>query len=219
MKTLILNGSPKGATGNTHLFIEQFNAGMTSPCEVRLICKEDPRTLAQALRAFDTILIVMPLYIHPMPAIVQKLFEQMQPCETSDKSIGFLIQFGFAERSMSQYLERYLPSLARRLHYTYLGTVVKSNAAGVCMMPRFFSRKLFRRLRALGKAYEQSGTFDPAMAKAIAKPEQLSRFTLKLLLSPRLQRLNDFTWNAMLKSNDALENCYDRPFADVPNEP
>lgn len=70
-------------------------------------------------------IVAMPLYIHAMPGMVLKLFEQMTPVARQGKSMGFIVQAGFVETEQQQYLIRYFEQLTSRLHYSYLGTIQK----------------------------------------------------------------------------------------------
>lgn len=213
MKTLILNGSPKGKTGNSQIFIDRFVCGMQNPCDVRCIVREDYRALVKEMEQYEHILIVMPLYIHAMPGIVMKLFEQMEPCAGSGKSIGFILQAGFMESETAAYACRVLEAMVKRLNYAYLGTVSRCNAAGIYMMPEQVNRKLFRQLQELGQHYEQTGSFCPTIVKKLAHPYTLSKFSVWLYETPMLKLLNKVGWRSMLKKNGAYAKRLDRPFA------
>lgn len=213
MRTLIINGSPKAQNGNTEVFIRQFAQGIKSPCEVRYAAKEEALVLAGPMKQFDTVIVAMPLYIHAMPGIVMKMFEQMEPASDGERAMGFMVQSGFIESSQSKYLERYLSALARRFNYKYLGTMIKGGSAGVSMMPERMNQKLFRQLRLFGEYYEKNGSFDPEIIREFAKPGKLSmgqRMLLRFVGWLGLE--NHFFWNAMLKSNYALERRFDKPF-------
>ena len=213
MSTLIINGSPRGKNGNTELFIRHFNRGFKEPCKVCCAAKESGEHLASYIRHFDTVILMMPLYIHAMPGIVMKLFECMEPARESGKTMGFIVQSGFMESAQSGYLERYLSALAKSLNYAYLGTVIRGGSAGVSMMPEKMNRKLFSRLRALGGHFEQDGTFDRDLAKLLSKPLALSKAKCLLLRFMTRMGLGDsMFWNAMLKSNKAFDKRFDKPF-------
>jgi len=212
MKTLILNGSPRADHGNTQLFIDHFQSGLTQPLLIRYVLRENPTTLALEMNDYDTILLVMPLYIHAMPGIVMKLFEAMNPHPTNHKKFGFIVQAGFIESSTVRYLENYLSSLARRLNYTYLGTVIKGDAAACSILPHFFFGKLFKQLKALGSEFEKNGSFDPVIVKNLGNPVHLSKFQVWLLESRFIKQLNQIGWNWILKRNGCFENRFDRPY-------
>lgn len=165
MKTLIINGSPKNKNGNTEVFIQKFIQGMKCPCEVCYAAKGNYKQIAKYMQGFDTVIFAMPLYIHAMPSIVMKIFEYMEPTLNHEKSMGFIVQSGFIESVQSKYLERYLSSLAKRLNYTYLGTVIKGGSAGVSMMPENMNKKLFFNLHRLGEHFEVSSSFDLEVIK------------------------------------------------------
>ncbi len=87
MKTLILNGSPRAAQGNTEVFIRQFMRGAGQSCPVRYVAKEPASEIAQAVRGCGVLLVFLPLYVHAMPGIVLKVFEQMKPAAPGQKLV------------------------------------------------------------------------------------------------------------------------------------
>lgn len=218
MSTIILNGSPKGQKGNSEIFIKHFLSGMKFPCEVKYISKEDPKSLAQYANHFDTIIFVLPLYIHSMPGVMMRFLEYLEPVELSqDKSIGFILQGGFPESNQYKYVERYFGSLAEELNRTYLGTVVKGNSAGTYMMPSFMTKKLFKSLKRLGEIYEDTHTFDKTIMEEFKKPYKLKGVTLAAMNFQVKIGLNKVFWDKFLKENGALDRCLDRPFLDKKN--
>ena len=218
MNTIILNGSPKGQKGNSEIFIQHFISGMKSPCEVKYISKEDPRTLAQYVKGFNTIIFVLPLYIHSMPGVTMRFIECLEPAEISEKkSIGFILQGGFPESNQYKYVEKYFGALSEELNRTYLGTVIKGNSAGTYMMPSFMTKKLFKSLKHLGEIYEKTHTFDSAIIEEFKKPYELKGFTLAKMNFATKIGLNKVFWDKFLKENGALDKCLDRPFLEKKN--
>lgn len=214
MTTLIINGSPKGEKGNTEIFINKFNEEIKNPYEVCYVVKEDSLKIANYMKDFDTVLIVMPLYVHAMPGIMMKLIECIKPTLHSEKSMGFIVQSGFLESSQSKYLEKYLSALTRNLNYNYLGTVIRGGSAGTYMMPEKMNKKLFQQLNKLGKYFEENGSFNKEVMEVLAKPSELSKSKSNLMQIFNKIGLGDsMFWNMMLKKNKAKDKKFDRPFA------
>lgn len=212
MKTLILNGSPHAKSGNTEIFIRNFVKGFKSPYEVRYVLQEDVEQLAQYILQFDTVIIAMPLYIHAMPGIVMRLIEHMKAAPDDGKAIGFIVQSGFVESSQSQYLERYLHAITKKLNYKYLGTVIRGNSAGISMMPEKMNQKLFKRLADLGKYFDETKTFNADIVEEFAKPYRLSKVQSRFMTFLYKIGVGNLLWNQMLKSNGAFEKRFDKPF-------
>lgn len=213
MSTIILNGSPKGKNGNSEIFINQFLKGMKTPCEVKYISKENPNTLAEYVKGFDTIILALPLYIHSMPGVTMRFIEHLESAETSEnKSIGFILQGGFPESSQYKYVERYFGSLSKELNRDYLGTVIKGNSANIHGMPSFMKRKLFRVLESLGEIYERTHTFDKAIIESLKRPYEFSGFDLKIMKFVTKIGLVNSMWNKSLKQNGAFDKNLDKPF-------
>lgn len=215
MKTLIVNGSPKGKNGNTQVFINKFIKEMKTPPEVCYAVKEDGLQIAKRFEKFDTVIVVMPLYVHAMPGIIMKIIECMEPASGVGKSMGFIVQSGFIESAQSKYLERYLSALTKNLNYMYLGTVIRGGSAGVCMMPEKMNRKLFKQLHLLGEYFEANGSFSTDVVKELAKPNELSKGKSRLFQFFSKLGLGDgMFWKMMLKKNNAFDKRFDKPFAD-----
>jgi multimeric flavodoxin WrbA len=213
MKTIILNGSPKGnsSTCNSRIFAEEFVKDMKSPCEISCIAKADPKELARYAQSFDAMIVILPLYIHAMPGIVMKFIEELEPASAEGKSIGFIVQAGFMETAQERFVERYYAELARRLNYKYLGTVSKGEAAACYMFPKMF-KKLFVMLNQLGKAYEETNAFDKEIVKKLGHPYEISKSTLILLNIVNKLGLSNMGWHKFLKQNNAMDKRLDRPF-------
>lgn len=214
MSTLIINGSPKGEKGNSHIFAGKFVKGMKRPCKIRSIVKENYALLAKEIKTYDTIIFVMPLYVHAMPGIVMKLLEQITPTEKEEKAMGFILQSGFAEPAQSRYAKRYFEMVCRRLRYRYLGTIIKGEAAGTYMVPEKMNKKLFAALEELGKYYEQTGRFSEKIRLNFEKNYTFTKAQARRNQLMYKTGLGNIMWNSMLKKHNAYEERLARPFAE-----
>lgn len=213
MKTLIINGSPKGKLGNTEIFIRQFLIGTGQEMPVWYVVKESPCDLAEAACEYDTLLIFMPLYVHAMPGIVMKLFEEMKQARAGQK-IVLVVQSGFIEGAQARFLIRYLNRFARRLGYENLGVVTNGDAAGTAFMPVFMTKKLFRRLQKLGAHYAEHGQFDKETAQLLAGMQNISAGNIKKYEFFNRTGLSHQFWHKFWRDNGVFEQGLDRPFVD-----
>lgn len=213
MKTLILNGSPKGSSknSNSQIFAEEFIRNMKNPCEIKCIAKEDKKELKNYVKNYDALIFILPLYVHAMPGIVMKFIEEMETSTSEGKYLGFIIQAGFLETSQERFIERYFANLAKQLNYNYLGTVSKGEAAGTYMFPKMF-KKVFKLLNDLGVEYEKTHTFNMDIVKKLGKPYEISKFQLALLNSLVLIGLDKIGWHKFLRENNALDKRLDKPY-------
>lgn len=212
MKLLIINGSPHGEKGNTGIFITQFVNGMKEIPMVSCIKKEKPEAIAEKIKNFDTILIVMPLYVHAMPGPVMKLFENLQVQNTGNKSLGCIVQMGFPGSAHADYARRCIKQQAKRLHMKYLGTAARCGAAGTSMVPDFMNRKLFKDLEKLGSYFQETGTFHRETVQKLAKPYKLTKSQCRFNQFLCKTGVDHIMWNKMLRENNAFENRFDHPF-------
>lgn len=213
MKTIVINGSPKGKRGNSEIFIRNFTKGMNERVEVRRIIEEDYEELSNLVKEYDSIIMVLPLYIHSMPGIVMRFIEHFEENNANKhKHIGFILQYGFPEGFQGEYLERYFESLAKELNMNYLGTLVKTEAAAIYMLPKFMTKKLFARLETFGKIYEETHKFDEKIIEKMKQPYKITGFKLMFLKLMKKIGMMDISWNKFLRDNNAFEERYSRPY-------
>lgn len=219
MRLTVFNGSPRGGSGNTSLLVEQFLRGFESVpgnrAEVQLLATT--RELPNQVRAFleaEAVLLAFPLYVDAMPAVVKAFIEGLEPfCgRKGNPPLLFFVTSGFPEASHSRPVERYLEKLARRLGCEYRGTIIKPGAEGVRLMPEGAKRKLFDRLRELGRIYGTEARLDQAIVKKMASPERLGPLQTAFFSLVGLLGLTNRHWNEMLRKNGAYEKRYDQPY-------
>ncbi len=213
MKTIILNGSPKGnsAKSNSRIICEEFVRKMKSPCEIRNIANSDMEELARYVEKFDNLIFVLPLYIHAMPGIMLEFIKYLRKSSVNGKSMGFIIQAGFIETQQHKYVEPYFASLAEQLHYNYLGTVSKGEAAAIYMFPNMF-KKVLLKYNELGRIYERTNAFDEELKHNLGKPYEFTKFQLQLYEFICITGLNNLGWHKVLKKNQAYEKRLEKPF-------
>ena len=227
---LLLNGSPRGKSGNTPILLSQIAAGWeeasgptatsgTAPGEAtRMLHLARPSEFEAAVAAFgeaDTVILGMPLYTDAMPARVKEFIEQLQPYvgREDNPRLGFLIQSGFAEALHSRHLERYLEKLARRLGCEYAGTIVKGGGEGIRMQPDRWNRKLFDGVRGLGSSLALDGQFDEELLTRVAGTERYTASRATIVRMVSATSLGQWYWNSQLKRNGAYEQRFARPYA------
>lgn len=216
MSTIIVNGSPKGnsKTCNSKIIAEHFIRGMRNPCEIRCLAGSDYPELAGYIEGFNTVLFILPLYIHAMPGGMMKFLEVMRPASSPGKRIGFIVQAGFIESAQHRFLQRYFEDLAGQLKYTYLGTVSKGEAAGIYMFPKMF-RKVLAQFVQLGMAFEETGAFDEEIVRKLSKPYELSKGQVRLLGLVDALGLSNIGWHSKLRKNGAYKDRLATPFLEI----
>lgn len=213
MKTLLVNASPKGDSDKSNSFIicNEFNKDMKSPCEIRHIAKSDLGELAEYIKDFDSIIFVMPLYIHAMPGIMMEFIEHMSPQSQKDKYMGFIVQAGFIESAQGDYIKAYLESLTSTLNYKYLGTIYKGEAAGIYMFPKGF-KNVLKKFNDLGRLYELNHSFDREIVESLGNPHKIDNKLLKKMNFITRIGIGDMGWNWMIRKNKAYKQRLDKPF-------
>lgn len=218
-RLLVLNGSPRGKSGNTPIMLQKIadgfmSAGGTTVETLHLTQVKDQQSFAQAYCKADCVLLGFPLYTDGMPGIVKEFIEVLAHFENRKENppMAFLVQSGFPEAAHSRHVERYLGSLAQRLNSPYLGTIVRGGSEGVRMMPDSMNRKLFKALNSLGAQLAQEGAFDSNLVREIASVEKYPAVLIpifKLLLKFPFTQMY---WDSQLKKNGAFERRFDQPY-------
>ena len=213
MSTIIINASPKGnvKNSNTRIISEEFIRNMKAPCDISFIVNSDLEELKVHVEQYDTIIFILPLYIHAMPGIMMNFIEHLKPTTEVGKSMGFIIQAGFIETAQEKYVECYFAALAKQLNYHYLGTVSKGEAAGIYMFPKMF-KKVLRKINKLGEIYEITHAFDQKLTEELGKPYTLSKSQVRRFQFLCDIGLNNIGWHKVLRQNKALDKRLDRPF-------
>ncbi|TCL54086.1 hypothetical protein EDD76_1222 [Kineothrix alysoides] len=211
MKTIILNGSPKGNVENcgSYILARAFANGMSTPCEVFSIAKENRESLMEAIRNADNVIVITPNYIHSIPAGTLDFLYALPPSK-GNQTIGFIIQAGYPESSESAIICRYLERFAKRLGYTVLGAIAKGECAGLAIVPERF-KKLQNDFSEFGALFEQTGRFDESFISKFAKPVCLTKFQTRML-NASVPISNYLGWNKILKTNNCYEKRFDMPY-------
>jgi hypothetical protein len=219
MKLTVLNGSPRGRKGNTHILLEHFRRGFEETQGNAWECYELNRVNQQpeAARAFgeaEAALMAYPLYTDAMPGLVKAFIELLEPyCgQEGNPRLGFIVQSGFAESHHSSFVARYNEKLARRLGSVYLGTVIKGGVEGIQVQPESWTRPLYESFYRLGQVFGATGQFDAGIMRQLAQPVRLSwrrRSGYRLLA---LTGLTNFYWDMQLKKNGVFGQRFARPY-------
>ena len=218
MKLAVFNGSPRQKKSNSTLLINQFLNGYYDTTEHNLpvhylAAVQKNSEHIQAVHEADTLLIIFPLYTDAMPGQVKFFFELLAKVNTKGKTIGFIVQSGFAEAYHSIFVERYLEKLTQRLNCNYLGTVIKGGVEGIQIMPPSMTNKLYKSFHDLGKYFAATGTFDQKIVQQLRKPYKMSALRRSVLRLMIVTGLANFYWNKKLKENNAYEKRFARPYA------
>ena len=219
MRLAVFNGSPRSRGSNTACLLEPFLEGFSetegNKYELHYLALE--KEFQECVRAFseaDNVLWAFPLYTDCMPYAVKNFIEALAPSGGRDRipALAFFVHSGFPESVHSHNLRRYLEKLAIRLGCPLIGTVIKGGSEGIREQPPVMTRKLFHRLRVLGRIFGRSGRFDPEIVALLARPVRYSRLGL---LGARVgMKMGELMhWNMLLKKNGAYEKRFARPYS------
>jgi hypothetical protein len=217
VKLTVFNGSPRGKTGNTEVFLRHLLQGWTTVRDnahqtFYLQRVKDAEQFVQAFANAECVLLAFPLYTDAMPGIVKAFIESLAPYlgREDNPPIGFLVQSGFPEATHSRHVERYLRRLAARLGCPYLGTIVRGGGEGARWMSE--DHKLFLSLQEIGKTWAECGALDEEQLRALAKPERFPRILAPLFRVLLRTKAAQGYWNNQLEKNGAYEDRFARPY-------
>lgn len=219
MKLAIFNGSPRNKGSNSKILIDHFLKGYGNVRQdvVPIHYLANTKKIDEGLKIFseaEIIILIFPLYTDCMPSIVKEFFEKLvEQKDLKTKSIGFIVQSGFPEAIHSVYVERYLQKFTKRLHYEYLGTVIKGGVEGIQSMPPFMTKKIYQQFNLLGEYFAKNEAFSPEIKEKLYKPYKMS-WMRRIVWQLLPKRLTNFYWDSHLKKNGTFNNRFDKPLVD-----
>ncbi len=225
MHLLLLNGSPKGDSGNSnyllHLLLEGVEEANGHTHElVNLARLKEHRHYVELFEQADVVVMAFPLYTDMMPGIVKAFIEELEPLcgRDGNPALGFIIQSGFPEAVQLRALEKYLEKLSRRLRCRYLGTALRGGGGSVRSIPAFMAGSFLENVRSLGRSLAAIGEFDSEVIRRFAGSEKLPLLRLWSMgtIGDRMARA--FFWHREMKKNGAYGRRFARPYAEPPAE-
>ena len=216
MKLSIINGSPRGASGNTEKLLEHFIKGFTETAgnsvDTFFAIKHRPdfAKLKDVFLDAEILMIAFPLYVDAMPGSVKEFIESLEGLKGKrpDLRIMFMIQNGFPETYQNRFVERYCEKLAKRLGCIYEGSICKGGCEGLDVQPPALVHKVFSGFYKVGKSFGEKGQLDPEILKKLAHPEHLTPENMELIVP----MVNNFLWDSRFEKNNALDKKFDKPF-------
>jgi len=216
MKLSIINGSPRGASGNTETLLEHFIKGFTerdgNSVERFYLIKERPsfEKLKNVFLDSEILLLAFPLYIDAMPGSVKEFIESLEPLKGKrpDLRMMFVIQNGFPETHHNRFVERYCQKLTGRLGCIYEGSICKGGCEWLTVQPPALVEKVFAGFYNLGRSFGETGRLNPELLAKLAHPEHLKPENI----GPVISMVNNFLWDGMLKKNNAMDKRFDKPY-------
>lgn len=216
MRLSIINGSPRGAAGNTEKLLEHFIRGFMesdgNSVDRYYLIKERPafEKLESVFMGAECLLIAFPLYVDAMPGSVKEFIESLEGLKGKrpDLRMMFMIQNGFPETHHNRFVEKYCEKLARRLGVIYEGSVCKGGCEGLTVQPPALVDKVFAGFYNIGKSFGETNRLSPELLAKLARPEQLTPENLKQVIP----MVNNFLWDGLLKKNNAMDKRFDKPF-------
>jgi NAD(P)H-dependent FMN reductase len=219
MRYCVVNGSPRGKSGNTDILLQKVVEGIQSSgipeiIWFRLNDRSAHEAAQKAFRTADVCVIGFPLYTDSMPGLTKAFIEGLASFEglEGNPRMAFLVQSGFPEAHHSRFVECYLEKLAQRLNAPYAGTVIKGGCEGVRLRPQEMNQALFLQLRKLGADLAHDGIFNQERLQQLAKPEHYPRLLSLLFRLVSLLPVTQSYWISQLKKNGAYEVRDAQPF-------
>jgi len=218
MQLTIYNGSPRKTKANSDILLKKFLEGFCKNDETininYLAEKGKIREFVGKFQNAENIIICFPLYADGMPGLVKDFIENLDGMQLypEKQKIGFIIHCGFPDSIHLITLERYLEKLSRRLGIGYLGTIMRSQSEGLRVTPDKLNRKLFNNLIKMGKHFRETGKFDKTLQQKIKGREKFPSSIIPILKLINKTGLWDVWWNKQLKSNNAFEQRFAKPY-------
>ena len=185
MHLVIISGATRPqAKSNTAKIIAAFQKGYTekgNTTEVWYL--SDRRQWTEAKQAFQknqNILIALPLYVENIPGILLEFLSDLEPKQTPDTKLAFLLQGGFPEASQSRCCEAYLETLPGQLGCEYAGTLIKGDMFGVGLVDEKNREKMLAPFTEMGRIFAAKGCFEKTTVDAFAAPEYMEKKQVRM---------------------------------------
>ncbi len=219
MKLTVLNGSPRGRSGNTEIllgwFLEGFESVPGNSHETKYLKRVTEQDgLAETFRDAEAVLLAFPLYTDSMPGIVKSFIDRLSPPagRGSHPKLLFLVQSGFPEAERSRPVARYLEKLARRLGLPCVGTIVRGGCKGIHVTPPAMTRKIRLAIREIGTGFGGTGELDTEAVARFAGPERLSAVARAGFALMDMAGVANFYWDMNLRKHGAYARRFARPY-------
>lgn len=224
MRLTLVNGSPRGAAGNTarvlEAFVEGLREGGVQDLAVRLVRDlDEPQAVRAAWQDSEALLLAFPLYVYSLPAPALRFVSRLASLAGTGtvKSMAFLCQYGFREACHARPCERQLRRAAESLGVRYGGTLIRGGCEGLREFPRPLARRILDGFRQMGLHYARNGlAFDPERLREFAGPEHARDGLLTWLGNRAFAGVaNRVFWRPQLVRNEALEREDAQPLLQV----
>ncbi len=218
MKLALINGSPRGKSGNSGKLLDWLTRGILDQTEITRIIAADVKNQQEsvdAISACDYIVCCFPLYTDLTPGIVKQFFETMaqQKDKFKEKPILYFVHSGFPEVTQSRLLERYCRHFTHVMDMQYMGCIILGGSEPIRYAPENAFKKKMEAIQNIGLKILAKAPIEPDALRLPGQIERMSRFRrFVLLLMPFLF---DLFWNFELKKNNAFKKRFDRPYAPV----
>ncbi|MBN1151856.1 MAG: NAD(P)H-dependent oxidoreductase [Dehalococcoidia bacterium] len=223
MHLLLLNGSPKGESGNSNYLLHLFAQGFDeTPGNTRefadLANGVEQGRLVESFVAADAVVFAFPLYTDMMPGLVKAFIDALEAqCgREGNPALGFIIQCGFPESVHLRTLETYLEKLSRRLGCRYLGTALRGGGENLRTGPASVTRPIVEGMRSLGRSFGKTGEFDRGIIRRFSGTEKMPppQSLFMRVLGNRL--IDELFWHRQMRQNGSYERRLARPYAEPP---
>ncbi|UYP45729.1 hypothetical protein NEF87_002014 [Candidatus Lokiarchaeum ossiferum] len=219
MQLLAINGSPRGKKSNSRIILKSITSGAesvenwrTDTIYLNQVSSYEERIASITIA--DVILLIFPLYTDSMPGIVMKFIEVLQNNREciAQKKIGFIIQSGFPERHHSVFIQKYFIKLAQKLDCCYIGSAILGGIEGIQNSSKEEFEEYDILFTEIGRMIVSEGKIEEEMFDSIKGPYKFPRwvaFLFKYIM--KLKKGQSF-WDNQLKTNNAYEQRFERPY-------
>lgn len=215
MKLGIINGSPRGRSGNSNTIAEWMTSRIKNEVEIHTVFAADVAYLDQSttdMGTCDLLLVIFPLYTDAMSGYAKQFFEHMEKnkAQFTDKPVLFVIHSGFSELAQSRLVERYCEHFSSLLRMRYLGCVILGGSEAIRHAPEKFFKKKIVSFARIGQRILSGQPLSQDELAIPGNKESLSKGALFFL--KHFTFLSDYFWNRRLKRSNVFDKRFDRPY-------
>lgn len=133
MHTIIINGSPRGTSGNSQIIINKFLEGYSlngNTYEKFCVSARDKwEELSVSISKAENIIVVFPLYAELLPGSLLEFFEYLSNTKLSKKNkMSFILHSGNLIAGVRGCCKQYLQVLTDSLRCDFGGVLIRGNS-------------------------------------------------------------------------------------------
>ncbi len=180
MHTIIVNGSPRGASGNSQIIINKFIEGYSldgNTHEMFYVSdKNSWEKISTTISKAENIMVVFPLYAELLPGSLLEFFEYLSNTKLStNNKMSFVLHSGNLIAGIRGCCKQYLKELTKSLGCDFGGVLIRGNSFFYYNISKEKADELVEPYAEMGKYFGKHKCFFGNEIEAFAGPTKIEK--------------------------------------------